>query len=69
MRLKWLSLVHQQGCETTVKSAHFLKMAISINAVIHSVSAAGAFGRVQVLPLKLDTCCSLGFSLQMLMFK
>lgn len=23
MRLKWLSLVHQQGCEKTVKSAHF----------------------------------------------
>lgn len=37
----------------------FMKMAISINAVIHSVSAAGAFGRVQVFPLKLDTLVAL----------
>lgn len=36
-----------------------MKMAISINAVIHSVSAAGGFGRVQVFPLKLDTLVAL----------
>lgn len=30
-----------------------MKMAISINAVTHNVSAAGGFGRVQVFPLKL----------------
>lgn len=36
-----------------------MKIAISINAVIHSVSAAGGFGRLQVLPLKLDTLVAL----------
>lgn len=32
-----------------------MKMAISINAVIHSVSAAEGFRTIQVFPLKLDT--------------
>lgn len=36
-----------------------MKMAIAINAVIHSASAAGAFPRVQVFPLKLDTLVAL----------
>lgn len=36
-----------------------MKMAISINAVIHNASAAGGFGRVQVFPLELDTLVTL----------
>lgn len=36
-----------------------MKIAISKNAVIHSISAAGVFGRVQVFPLKLDTLVAL----------
>lgn len=36
MRLKWLSLVHQQGDEKMFDSLVSMKMAVSINAVGHT---------------------------------
>lgn len=36
MRLKWLSLVHQQGYEKMFNPLISMKMAVSINAVIHA---------------------------------
>lgn len=36
MRLKWLSLVHQQGYEKMLNSFTSMKMAVSMNAVIHT---------------------------------
>lgn len=64
MRLKWLSLVHQQGYEKTVKSAHFHKCSdtrcICSWGIWESTGAPTETGH---------TCCSLGFSLHILMFK
>lgn len=46
-----------------------MKIAISKNAVIHSISAAGVFGSTGVPTETGHSCRSLGFSLQILMFK
>lgn len=58
MRLKWLSLVHQQGYEKTVKSAHFHENG-NFPKCSYNVSAAGGCGRVHVFPLKQDTLIAL----------
>lgn len=70
MRLKWLSLVHQQGYEKNVKSPHFHE-----NSNFHKCSYTqcicswGIWESTGVPTETGHSCCSLGFSLQILMFK